>query len=54
MYDRLLAASGTPGTTVFLIFLSDATGYLGTTALLLLKNFDPRVRLFIESNFLSF
>lgn len=54
MYDRLLAASGTPGTTVFLIFLSDATGYLGTTALLLLKNFDPRVRLFIESTFLSF
>ena len=43
MYDRLLAASGTPGTTVFLIFLSDATGYVGTTILLLFKNFDPSV-----------
>eukprot|EP00039_Didymoeca_costata_P029394 m.24490 g.24490 ORF g.24490 m.24490 type:complete len:448 (+) comp7612_c0_seq1:272-1615(+) len=41
LYDRLLAVSGTKGTTVFLIFVSDACGYLGTIGLLLYKNLDP-------------
>ena len=30
-YDRILAASQTQGTVVFLIFLSDWAGYVGTT-----------------------
>ena len=34
MFERLLAASGTPGTAIFLIYLSDGCGYLGTMSLL--------------------
>ena len=36
-YDRLLAASKTEGTVVFLLFLSDYAGYFATTGLLLYK-----------------
>eukprot|EP00039_Didymoeca_costata_P031589 m.35565 g.35565 ORF g.35565 m.35565 type:complete len:481 (+) comp8893_c0_seq2:361-1803(+) len=37
VYDRLLAASMTPGTVMGVIFMSDCAGYVGTTALLLYK-----------------
>ncbi len=38
-FDRFIAASGTPGTAGFLIYVADASGYLGSVALLLFKNF---------------
>jgi hypothetical protein len=36
-FDRLIAATRTRGTAVFLVFLADGVGYLGTLALLLYK-----------------
>ena len=39
LYDRLMAASGTPGTTSFLVFLSDGLGYIAVVAILLAKTF---------------
>lgn len=38
-FDRFIAASGTPGTAGFLIYVADACGYLGSVALLLFRNF---------------
>lgn len=43
-FDRLMAASGRTGNAVFLIYLADASGYAGSVALLLIKNFlNPNV-----------
>lgn len=39
LFDRMVAYSGTVATAGFLIYLADATGYLGSVALLLFKNF---------------
>lgn len=38
LFDRLIAATGTVGTAGFLIYVSDASGYLGSTGLLLAKS----------------
>src|SRR5258708_9427216 len=38
LFDRLIAASGTVGTAGFLIYISDASAYLGSCALLLSHN----------------
>ncbi len=39
LFERLIAAVGFIGTAGFLIYVSDAFGYLGSVALLLYKNF---------------
>ncbi len=39
LFDRLIAYSGTVATAGFLIYVADATGYMGSVALLLFKNF---------------
>ncbi len=39
LFDRLMAASGTVGTAGFLIYVADASGYLGSCALLIWRNF---------------
>jgi hypothetical protein len=38
LFDRLIAASGTVGTAGFLIYIADASGYLGSCALLVWRN----------------
>jgi hypothetical protein len=40
LFDRFLAASGVVGTAGFFIYVADASGYLGSVALLLFKNFS--------------
>ncbi|HEX4504720.1 MAG TPA: DUF5690 family protein [Alphaproteobacteria bacterium] len=39
LFDRLVAFSGRVGTAGFLIYVADASGYLGSVALLLWRNF---------------
>jgi hypothetical protein len=39
LFDRLMAASGRIGTAGFLIYLADASGYLGSCTLLIWRNF---------------
>jgi len=39
LFDRLIAVSGTVGTAGFLIYIADASGYVGSCALLLWRNF---------------
>jgi hypothetical protein len=39
LFDRLIAATGAVGTAVFMIYLTDAFGYLGSILVLLVKNF---------------
>jgi len=39
LFDRMIAVSGRVGTAGFLIYLADASGYLGSCALLILRNF---------------
>jgi hypothetical protein len=39
LFDRLIAVSGRIGTAGFLIYLADASGYLGRCALLIWRNF---------------
>ncbi len=43
LFDRFLAASGVVGTAGFFIYVADASGYLGSVALLLFKNFSGMV-----------
>lgn len=38
LFDRLIAASGQAGTAAFLIYIADASGYVGSVGLLLLRN----------------
>jgi hypothetical protein len=40
LFVRFFAATGMAGTAGFLIYVADASGYLGSTALLLFKNFS--------------
>ncbi len=37
LFDRMIAATGTVGTAGFLIYVADASGYVGSVALLLVK-----------------
>jgi len=39
LFDRMIAATGSPGNAGFLIYVADACGYAGSVALLLLRNF---------------
>src|SRR5262249_5344818 len=39
LFERLIAATGAVGTAVFMIYLTDAFGYLGAINVLLVKNF---------------
>ena len=39
LFDRLIAAVGKVATAGFLIYVADASGYLGSVGLLLYKNF---------------
>lgn len=39
LFDRLVAAGGTAGTAGYLIYIADSSGYVGSIALLLLRNF---------------
>ncbi|HET6583994.1 MAG TPA: DUF5690 family protein, partial [Nannocystaceae bacterium] len=39
LFERLIAATGAVGTAVFMIYLTDAFGYLGAITVLLVKNF---------------
>lgn len=39
LFDRLIAATGAVGTAVFMIYVTDAFGYLGSVLVLLVKNF---------------
>jgi hypothetical protein len=39
LFDRLIAAGGTPGNAGFLIYIADACGYFGSCALLIWRNF---------------
>jgi hypothetical protein len=39
LFDRLIAVSGTVGNAGFLIYIADASGYLGSCALLIWRNF---------------
>ena len=39
LFDRMIAFSGRIGTAGFLIYVADASGYLGSVALLLWRNF---------------
>jgi MFS family permease len=39
LFDRMIAATGSPGNAGFLIYVADASGYAGSVALLLVRNF---------------
>ncbi len=39
LFDRFIAASGRAGTAGFLIYVADASGYVGSVALLIYRNF---------------
>eukprot|EP00039_Didymoeca_costata_P004113 m.71408 g.71408 ORF g.71408 m.71408 type:complete len:494 (-) comp12242_c0_seq1:101-1582(-) len=39
LFDRLLGATRTPGTSVFLVYIADGLGYFSVVSLLLIKNF---------------
>jgi len=39
LFDRLMALTRSPGTAVFMIYVTDAAGYAGSVALLLHKEF---------------
>lgn len=39
LFDRMIAYSGTAATAGFLIYIADASGYLGSVVLLLVRNF---------------
>jgi hypothetical protein len=42
LFDRLIAATGVVGTSVFMIYVTDAFGYVGSIGVLLFKNFGHR------------
>jgi hypothetical protein len=43
LFDRLIAATGVVGTAVFMIYVTDAFGYLGSVGILLFKHFGPEL-----------
>ncbi|PRQ03886.1 hypothetical protein ENSA5_12550 [Enhygromyxa salina] len=42
LFDRLIAATGVVGTAVFMIYVTDAFGYVGSIGVMLFKNFGQR------------
>jgi len=42
LFERLIAATGAIGTAVFMIYVTDAFGYLGSVTVMLVKNFGNR------------
>jgi len=49
LFDRMIAFSGRVGTAGFLIYVADASGYLGSVALLVWRNFAM-----VDLNWLGF
>ena len=49
LFDRMIAYSGQAGTAGFLIYIADASGYLGSAALLVYRNFFA-----VQMNWLQF
>ena len=49
LFDRLIAAVGFVATAGFMIYVTDASGYLGSVALLLYKNFGQADLSWLES-----
>lgn len=43
LFDRLIAATGVVATSVFMIYVTDAFGYLGAIGVLLFKHFGPQL-----------
>ena len=48
LFDRLIAATGAIGTAVFMIYVTDAFGYLGSIVVLVVKNFGHAERSWLE------
>ncbi|MBC8072039.1 MAG: hypothetical protein IAG13_27195 [Deltaproteobacteria bacterium] len=48
LFDRLIAATGAVGTAVFMIYVTDAFGYLGSIVVLLVKNFGHAERSWLD------
>ncbi|HWB78003.1 MAG TPA: DUF5690 family protein [Nannocystaceae bacterium] len=48
LFDRLIAATGAVGTAVFMIYVTDAFGYLGSIVVLVVKNFGHAERSWLE------
>jgi hypothetical protein len=43
LFDRLIAATGVVATSVFMIYVTDAVGYVGAIGVFLVKNFGPEL-----------
>lgn len=43
LFDRLIAATGVVATSVFMIYVTDAFGYVGSIGVLLFKHFGPQL-----------
>lgn len=43
LFDRLIAATGVVATAVFMIYVTDAFGYVGSVGVLLFKHFGPQL-----------
>lgn len=43
LFDRLIAATGVVATSVFMIYVTDAFGYVGSVTVLLFKHFGPQL-----------
>jgi hypothetical protein len=43
LFDRLIAATGVVATSVFMIYVTDAFGYVGSVGVLLFKHFGPQL-----------
>lgn len=48
LFDRLIAATGAVGTAVFMIYVADSFGYLGSIVVLLVKNFGHAERSWLD------
>jgi len=48
LFDRLIAATGTVGTAVFMIYVTDALGYTGSISMLLFRTFGDTERSWLE------
>jgi len=48
LFDRLIAASHVVATSVFMIYVTDAMGYAGSTGIVLFKNFGTADRSWLE------
>lgn len=48
LFDRLIAATGVVATSVFMIYVTDAFGYLGSIGVLLFKNFGQAELSWVE------